>query len=67
MSVIKFYSTHCPKCSILKKKLDEKKIEYEEINDVEKMIKLGFTQAPLLEVDGKIMDFKSGVEWINNR
>lgn len=67
MSVIKFYSTHCPKCSILKKKLDEKKIEYEEINDVEKMIKLGFTQAPLLEVDGKIMDFKRVVEWINNR
>ena len=67
MSVIKFYSTHCPKCSILKKKLDEKKIEYEEINDVEKMIKLGFTQAPLLEVDGKIMDFKRAVEWINNR
>jgi len=67
MNVIKFDSTHCPKCSILKKKLDEKKIEYEEINDVEKMIKLGFTQAPLLEVDGKIMDFKRVVEWINNR
>ena len=62
---VKLYSTHCPKCIILEKKLKQKNIPFEEINDVEIMTKKGFMQAPMLEVDGEVMDFKQANDWIN--
>ena len=42
MSVI-LYTTHCPKCLVLEKKLASKNIEFEEITDNELMLKKGFT------------------------
>lgn len=59
------YSTHCPKCRILEMKLKSKNIEYEEVNDVDIMTEKGFSSAPMLEVDGQVMDFKTANEWIN--
>jgi glutaredoxin-related protein len=60
-----FYSTHCPKCNVLKKKLDQKNVAYEEVNDVEIMTQKGFMQAPMLEVDDKVMNFSEATNWIN--
>lgn len=58
------YSTNCPKCHILEMKLNEKKIEYAtEGEDV--MIEKGFLSAPMLEVDGEVMDFGKAVRWVN--
>lgn len=59
------YSTHCPKCNVLTKKLNAKNIVYEEITDVDLMEEKGFTSVPMLEVDGIIMDFKAANDWIN--
>jgi len=56
MSVI-FYTTHCPKCKVLKAKLDDKNIKYDEIDDIEEMKKLHFTSSPMLQVDGALFDF----------
>ena len=64
---IAIYSTGCPKCTILKKKLMQNDINFEEINDIDIMLNKGITQAPMLEIDGNIMDFKNAVEWINNK
>lgn len=64
MSII-LYTTHCPKCLVLEKKLASKNIEFEEITDNELMLKKGFTMVPVLEVDGKIMNFKEANTWIN--
>lgn len=64
MSVV-LYSTHCPKCNVLEKKLQQKNIVYEEVNDVEIMKEKGYLTVPILEVDGKSMDFKTAVDWIN--
>ena len=61
------YSTHCPKCKVLEAKLNQKGINYEENNDVELMMKKGFTTVPKLEVDGVVYDFKEAVEWIGER
>ena len=61
------YSTGCPKCNILKKKLLEAGIEYLVVNDVEVMLEKGIKDVPWLEVDGKLMDFLSSVKWINER
>ena len=65
MSVI-MYTTGCPKCKILKKKLDEKKVEYEEEIDVEKMKSMGIDRVPMLSVDGKLLSYLEAVKLIND-
>lgn len=65
MSIV-LYSTKCPKCIILEKKLKAKNIIYEEVNDIEVMKEKGFLTVPILEVDGVSMDFKKASEWVNN-
>lgn len=61
------YSTGCPKCEVLKKKLKEKGIEYIENNSVDEMISLGITQVPVLSYGGRLMDFRDAVNWVNER
>lgn len=65
MTVI-LYSTHCPKCNVLEKKLKQKNILYEEVNNIEIMKDKGYLSVPILEVDGVSMDFKTASDWINN-
>lgn len=59
------YSTHCPKCIVLEKKLKQKAVAFKEINDVSIMESKGFMSAPMLEVDGEIFDFTNANKWIN--
>jgi hypothetical protein len=62
---IVLYTTHCPKCEVLCKKLDLKNIEYSEITDVKLMRSLGMHSAPGLQVnDGPIMTFGEAVKWV---
>lgn len=65
MKVI-LYSTGCPKCKVLKTKLDNKGIEYEIVNDTDEMLRLGMTTVPCLGIDGEIKDFKESVDYINS-
>ena len=65
--MIKMYTTGCPRCNVLKKKLDEKGIQYEMITDKDIMISKGFSVVPILEVDDRIMEFAEAVKWINER
>ncbi len=64
MDVI-LYSTGCPKCKVLKKKLDAKNIKYKLIEDEDTMIEKGFMEAPVLEVDNKTMGFIEANKWAN--
>ena len=64
MSVVLF-STHCPRCNVLEKKLQQKEVDYDEVNDTSIMEQKGYLSVPVLEVDGKSMDFKEAVDWIN--
>jgi len=69
---MKLYSTHCPKCKVLEKKLAEKNVEFELIDDIDKVIetanKLGVNSAPLLVLDtGEVLDFQKAVAWINGK
>lgn len=61
------YSTGCPKCKILKKKLDEKGIEYNEVNDVGAMLELNIDAVPVLIDGNNHMDFKEALEWVKNQ
>lgn len=64
---IVLYSTGCPKCNILKKKLAEKSIPYIENNNVEEMTSLGIDYIPVLRVNGKMLQFKEANDWINQQ
>lgn len=60
------YSTNCPKCKILERKLLEKDIDYQKETDVDKMLALGISTAPMLEVDDKgMMDFSDALKWLS--
>lgn len=67
MSKVILYSTHCPKCCVLEKKLKEKNINYVEVNDVEVMTNKGFTTVPMLEVNGMVMNYKEAFNYITNK
>lgn len=64
MAVI-LYTTHCPKCEVLTKKLDSAEVEYSVCDDVNVMSEKGFLSAPILEVDGDPLIFKEAVDWVN--
>ena len=67
MGKVILWSTHCPRCRVLEMKLQKKGVEYEENTSVEEMTAKGFKEAPKLEVDGVVMDFKQAVEWIKEQ
>lgn len=62
---ITLYSNGCPRCEVLKKKLDSKNVSYDIVNSVDAMISLGITQTPVMSVDGKMMGFSEAVNWVN--
>ena len=62
---IVLYTTYCPKCKVLEKKLQQKNLVYEEVTDIDVMTEKGLMSVPVLEVDGEIMDFKAASDWIN--
>lgn len=63
--MITLFSTNCPKCKVLEKKLNDKKIEYKIETDIDKMFELDITQVPMLMIDDKLYDFSKAVEWVN--
>lgn len=67
MRVIVYTTETCPKCKILKTKLQQKNIEYTEINDTNEMIRLGILNVPVLSVDGTMKDFAEANRWVNEQ
>lgn len=64
--MITLYKTStCPKCYVLKQKMDEKHIKYEECLDMNKMETLGIQSVPVLDVDGKFLSFPEAIAWVN--
>lgn len=61
------YSTGCPKCEVLKKKLAEKGVQYTENNSVDEMLKLGIEAVPVLKVNDRLLNFKEAVDWVNKQ
>lgn len=63
------YTTGCPKCRILEKKLTDKNVEYEVVCDTEK-IKAKGNAVPMLEIiDGdsnKVLSYYEAVKFVNS-
>lgn len=66
--MITLYSTNCPRCKVIEKKLDLKNIEYSINTNIEEMVNLGFLQAPILKIDDdKFLNFTEANAWINGQ
>lgn len=61
---MKLYTTGCPQCRVLEKKLDIAGINYEVVSDMVLMQQLGIASAPVLEVDGQYLTFAKAIEWV---
>ena len=65
MEDIILYSTGCPRCNVLKKKLDSKGIKYSVYDDIDIMGKLGILSVPVLSVEDKLLKFEDAIKWVN--
>ena len=60
---ITIYTTNCPQCKALENILNRMKIKYNKCEDIEKMVSLGITSAPYLDVNGELMNFGKALQW----
>lgn len=67
MGKVILYEHGCPNCRRLKKMLDDKHIEYEDVTDIGVMREKGFKEAPKLEVDGVVMGFLDAKKWVEEQ
>ena len=58
------YTTGCPNCLRLEDLLKSKNINFEHFMDEDKMIEMGMSKVPMLEVDNEMMDYKTAIKWI---
>jgi len=67
---ITLYSNDCPRCRVLEKKLEQKKIDFEVNKNLEDILeiaaKVNMSSAPLLEVDGEVLGFEQANKYINS-
>lgn len=65
---IVLYTNHCPRCNVLKKKLEQKNIKYSEETNIEKMLEIGIESVPMLSIDGMgLMNFTEAIKWVNKQ
>lgn len=67
MEKIVLHTTGCPRCSILKKKLDAKGISYEVNESTERMEQFGISHVPVLQIGEELLDFSKANEWVNGQ
>ena len=63
--MIILYSTGCSRCKVLEARMKAKNIKYNLVEDIDVMLAKGIQQVPVLQVDGKMMDFVEAVKWTN--
>lgn len=62
-----FSSSTCPKCKVLKMKMDKAGVKYTVNENIEDMQSLGIKTIPYLQLDdGVLLDFAQAVKFINN-
>ncbi len=64
MENIVLYSNECPKCKVLKIKLDQKDINYKETRNFEELSEKGFKSLPILKINEEFMDFAEAYKWV---
>lgn len=73
MERIVLYSTNCPKCKVITKKLEQKGIDFTEIDCradttyIEMLSGKGFKGMPVLQVGDEYFDFMQANRWIGEQ
>ena len=65
MKNIVLFSSGCPKCKVLKQKLDDIKIEYEVSEDFDELIEQNLQTVPVLKVNGEYYQFGEAIKVVN--
>lgn len=69
--MVRLYTTHCPKCEVLRKKLDAAGIEYELCDDnqeiMEFCIEWEYTTVPILVTDTGAFEFADAIKWVGEQ
>ena len=69
--MVNLYSTGCPKCKVLEKKLTNAGIEFKIHDNVDEVAafcdSLGLTSVPVLEVNGKYLNFGDAIKWVGEQ
>lgn len=61
------YTTGCPKCKILEKKLNDKKVDFTTVSDRDELIAAHITSVPMLKKpDGVVLDYFAAVKYVNS-
>ena len=47
-------------------KLEKKCVEYEEVSDIDVLLSKGIKQAPMLEVNGELLNLSKANDYINS-
>ena len=55
--MITLYSTGCPKCNILERRLTNDKINFTISDDIDKLIEMGFQNAPILQINDQFIEY----------
>lgn len=66
MENIILYTTHCPMCLMLERKLKEKNINYIEVSNINEIKEAGIKNVPVLKVDNEMMDSYNAMQWVKN-
>ena len=68
--MITLFTTHCPQCNVLEKKLREKNIDFKLVDNEEEVEKVAIENkiwtTPLLKVDDKVMNFSDAISWLRS-
>lgn len=64
--IVTLYTTHCPRCEVLKEKLTQASISFIEEDNEDFIIAAGIMSVPVIELpNGQRFNFKDAVDWIN--
>ncbi len=64
--MILYSSSTCPKCKVLKMKLEKAGVKYTVNENIEEMQVLGIKTLPYLQTDnGTLLDFGAAVKYVN--
>ena len=68
--MIKLYTTNCPKCKVLEKKLDELNLTYDKVYDNDVILSVSrqhkILSAPILQVDDDYYKFSDALNYIKD-
>jgi len=66
--MVTLYTIHCPNCKVLERALDKSTIEYEMVDDTDKVVEKGrelhYGHAPFMIVDGELLDFAASMKFV---